>query len=300
MKARKGRYYVGRVVKGGRLTQDSFLSAIKTPAVLSIGKYKWTIVGIVEGNVDGSPFIFGNLAKYEGTGEVPVIRENEREAHVIDVQDLMISKSPFIYFKEFSGIAYLHVWNSIEDRTFKSRFSRIVREKFDDFFVDCAIEPISDIKTFAEKILGLTAITDIRAKVSPPNPLFGRCWKSLNDYINERNASTIRVREESLAGSEGLRSRVKDFVKAISINKIDELDEVPSLTDAAILMATDGYGNGQVIGRNAAGAEIVVRTLDAQISFLFDKEPSVESLAEHVYNIFKEIVRERKMSHAKH
>ena len=102
-----------------------------------------------------------------------------------------------IYFKEFSGIAYLHVWNSIEDRTFKSRFSRIVREKFDDFFVDCAIEPISDIKTFAEKILGLTAITDIRAKVSPPNPLFGRCWKSLNDYINGDTYFNFNIQKEA-------------------------------------------------------------------------------------------------------
>ena len=72
----------------------------------------------------------------------------------------------------------------------------------------------------------------------------------------------------------------------------------PSMTDAALLMATDGYGRGQVVGVDADNAQVVVRTSDTQKSFLFEKEPVAQSLAEHVYQMLEHVSLERKMSHA--
>ena len=79
MNARKGRYYLGRVVKGGNLNQDGLIAAIKEPVIVDRGGYKWTIVGVEEGDVNGSPFVFGNLAKYAAFGD-----KTPREVMVFD------------------------------------------------------------------------------------------------------------------------------------------------------------------------------------------------------------------------
>lgn len=300
MKSLTGRYFLGRVVKGGVLSQDGLLEAIRNPPVITVGKYKWTIIGVTEGVACGSPYIFGCLAKYDGEGEVTVVKESSRESELVNVQDLIVAESPFVYFREFSGIAYLHVWNSIEEKAFRSRFSKIIREKYEDFFVDCGVEVISDIHTFTEKIIDIEKITSISAKVVPPNPLFGACWKSLNEYIKNRNATIVEVKEKSDIEHGGLKSTIKDIISLISKNKILEANEAYSITDAAILMATDGYGKGAVSGVNSYGKEIVVRTLDAQKSFLFPKNPDVQVLAEEVYQILNNLVLERRMQHASH
>lgn len=297
MNARKGRYYLGRVVKGGNLNQDGLIAAIKEPVIVDRGGYKWTIVGVEEGDVNGSPFVFGNLAKYEATGAVPVVEESERAEYELPVNGLLVAKSPFVYFREFSGIAYMHVWNSIEEKAFRTRFAKIVREKYNDFFVDCVIEAISDIRSFTSRVSGLKTILEVKARVQPPNPLFGICWQHLNEYIANRHASVVSVKEESTSEKGGLRTEIKDLVQKV-LAKNFNLTEPPSMTDAALLMATDGYGRGQIIGVDEEDAQVIIRTSDAQKSFLFPKEPYVQAFAERVYAMFKDIIKERRMMHA--
>ena len=103
MQKRKGRYYLGRVIKEGQLTQEKLLEGIRHPGVFEKGKYKWTIVGCEEGDVDGSPYIFGNVAKYEDNGAVPVVREESRDEMEVTVHGLLVAKSPFIYFRRVFG-----------------------------------------------------------------------------------------------------------------------------------------------------------------------------------------------------
>lgn len=299
MNKRKGRYYLGRVVKSGYLDQEKLLAAIGDPVVIERGQYRWTIVGIEEGDVNGSPFVFGNLAKYQDTGAVQVVKESERRQRELSVQGLLVAKSPFVYFRAFSGIAYLHVWNAIEELAFRRRFSKIVREKYNDFFVDCAIEAISDIRSFVSKVTSLETILEIKAQVHPPNPLFGICWKHLNDYIAQRRADTVSVREESSSEKGGLRSEIQELIRRI-LAKQPKLEIQPSLTDAALLMATDGYGKGQIIGVDETKTQVVIRTSDTQKSFLFSKEPEVQPFAERAYEMFQGISEERKMMHANH
>lgn len=297
MKGRKGRYYLGRVVKSGCMDQDKLIEALRNPVVVEKGKYKWTIVDIQEGIVGKSSYVFGNLAKYEDTGTVPIVEETERAQYELPVPGLLVAKSPFVYFRDFSGIAYMHVWNSIEEQAFRRRFARIVCKKYDDFFVDCAIEAITDLRTFVNKVESLNVIFEIKARVQPPNPLFGICWKPLHDYITERNATSVSVKEESSPGKGGLKTQLQEIIRKVLREEFSTLLK-PSMTDAALLMATDGYGRGQVVGVDADNAQVVVRTSDTQKSFLFEKEPVAQSLAEHVYQMLEHVSLERKMSHA--
>ena len=137
-------------------------------------------------------YVFGKLSKYSPQGSVKVLDEKEKaETRVIE-PNLIEASSPFLYIPQFSGLAYLHVWNQIEREIFAKRFSRIIEESFDNFFVDCKIEPITDLRKFIEKLTSIETFTEISAKIHPPNPLFGRAWKDLREYLEKRQASEFK------------------------------------------------------------------------------------------------------------
>ena len=86
MQRRKGRYYLGRVVKDGQLTQEKLLDGIRHPVVFEKGKYKWTIVGCEEGDVNGSPYgdilICAASGSKEHAGKVAYIRNAPDDTYI--------------------------------------------------------------------------------------------------------------------------------------------------------------------------------------------------------------------------
>lgn len=291
---RRGRYCLGRIVKIN-FDQSRLLSAIRESAKVSIGKFTWTITNVVEGAVNGSPYIMGRLSKYAQEGHVTVVDEEQRLERTAIAPKLLEASSPFLYLSEFSGIAYMHVWNAISDELFCKRFKTVIEEKYENFFVDCSIEPISDYKSFAAKLSRLDKITQISATVHPPNPLFGRCWESLNDYIKRRNAETVIVKENNESGN-GIRTALIQIVNEIIQNHEYVLEMEPDITDAAVLMAADGYGRGSITGIEDS-SEILIRTSDTQKCFLFDKEPDPDALAQKVLMQLSSVSHERNMRH---
>ena len=75
-----------------------------------------------------------------------------------------------------------------------------------------------------------------------------------------------------------------------------ELEEVPAVGDAAILMAADGYGRGKVIGIEQ-GEEGIIKTSDTQKSFLHSKEPIPSELTLKAKSQFDKVTKERDMQH---
>lgn len=71
---------------------------------------------------------------------------------------------------------------------------------------------------------------------------------------------------------------------------------MPDITDAAVLMAADGYGSGKAIGTED-GHKVIVKTSASQKNFLFEKEPKAESLANAAQVQFYQINNERDMRH---
>lgn len=293
---RRGSYYLGRIIKIN-FNQERLLEAIRESAIVGVGKFTWTITNVTEGVINGSPYIMGRLSKYKQEGTVTVVDEEQRLERKALASKLLEASSPFLYMPEFSGIAYLHVWNNISDDLFRKRFKAVIQEKYDNFFVDCTIEPISDYKTFAAKLSKLHNIRQITASVHPPNPLFGRCWKSLDDYIKKRNAETVAVKETNEGGN-GLKTEIVQIVNTILQNHDYEPDVEPDITDAALLMAADGYGHGSVTGTDDT-SEIIIRTSDTRKCFLFDKDPVPEDLAEKVLAMLSAVSHERNMKHGK-
>lgn len=298
MNKSNGRYYIGRVVKMGLLTADKFCEAIKSPCAIKHGKFKWTIMGVEEGRIGKDEYLYGRLVKYDEAGAVKVVNEKAGIETEIAAPDMIVAKSPFVYFKSFSGIAYLHVWNNIQEDVFRHRLIDIVKERYDSFFVDCSIEAISDLQSFSSRIMALRNISDITARVYPPNPLFDPLWQNLMEYMHKRNSSSVKVHEENRKDDGGIKTELPIVLNMIQTGKFPEQYKL-GMIDAAILMAADGYGHGKISGMSEERKHTIVETNEARKSFLFAKEPTPRDLALQVYEVLREVSIERKMRHAK-
>lgn len=292
---RRGRYYLGRVIKLGTLDQSRLMDAIANAATLTIGKFRWTITNTIDKRTEKPAFVFGRLAKFSAEGHVTVVDTSTRSEVDAVAQNLLVASSPFVYLPEFSGIAYLHVWNGIQEEQFSRRFKNVIEATYQNFFVDCSIEPLADYREFSAKLKGIDRFTELSARVYPPNPLFGRYWDSLRKYMRERNAAEVAVKE-SQEGQQGLKTEIVQYLDQILKDPQSRPAKPPAVTDAALLMAADGYGAGKVAGIQD-DTEIVIRTSDTQKSFLFAKEPVPEELAEEASKRFQQISVERNMKH---
>lgn len=292
---RRGRYYLARVIKLGELNQVRLLDAITNAPVVPMGQFDWTITDVVDRRASEAPFVFGNLAKFSRQGTVTVIDEPAKRQLQTFAPNLLEASAPFVYLPEFSGLAHLHVWNGIEEDVFPRRLKAIVEAAFDNFFVDCTIEPIADYRAFLEKLRSLDRISELTARVHPPNPLFGRLWSSLDEYVKRRQAESVSVRETT-ERPQGLATHLPKLIEGILKDPKYEPQVAPDITDAAMLMAADGYGNGRAVGFDGE-TEVIVRTSETQKSFLFDKSPDPETLAFAARLHFKRISKERDTSH---
>jgi len=286
---------MSRVIKLGTLNQEKLISAILNAPVLQIGKFRWAITDAVDGQQNPLPFIFAKLAKYSDEGHVTVVDPEQKSQIDAIAPNLLVASSPFVYLPDYSGLAYLHVWNGIQEALFPKRFESLIQAAYERFFVDCSVEPVADYRAFVEKIDGLDRIKELSAKVHPPNPLFGHLWESLKEYLEKRNASEVSVKETEVS-QQGLRTQLSDLLKGILENPNYQPATQPDVTDAAMLMAADGYGNGKVVGEEA-GTEVVIRTAETQKSFLFNKDPDPEALARQANRSFRVVSDERGMQH---
>ena len=295
-RTKQGTYYLGRTVFFAELNKPKFIEALKAPVSIESGEYHWTITEFKKSEENKMNFVFGKLTKYKPKGKVDVIDVRSHSEVTKEIDNTKVASSPFIYLPEYSGIAYLHVWNQIQQEIFIRRFKELVEKKYDNFFVECNIEAISDLATFYKRISNLSSIDLIQAKVRPPNPMFGPLWESLKEYLKKRKVSEFKI-EEKADNGEKIQSELKTLINEVEKEKSKNI-KVPDITDAAILMATDGYGHGKVHGVEGK-KKVVVCTSDTIKNFKYDTEPDPIKLYEIAEAIFREITEKRHMEHDK-
>ena len=291
----RGRYYLGRDIKMGQLDMAKLFEAILESPTVQIGKFAWAFTDIVDGRDSDPPFLFGHLSKFSHAGQITVVDTASKAQVDTTAENLLVASSPFVFLPDYSGIAYMHVWNGIQEEVFPRRFKKIVESKYEDFFVDCSIEPVADYRKFAARLTELDSFEEISAKVHPPNPLFGRLWRSLRKYVDSRNASELTVREVSDSQA-GLKTKVVEHMESLLKDSGYSPDVEPDITDLALLMSADGYGSGKVVGKRE-GQDVVVKTSETKKSFLFEKSPLADQLALESAEHFRKVNEERDMGH---
>ncbi len=295
-RTKQGTYYLGRVEFMGELNKAKLIEALRAPTSIESGEYHWTITEFKKYKEDKFHFIFGKLTKYKPKGEVDIVDVKLHSEVTKEIDNTKIASSPFVYLPEYSGIAYLHVWNQIQQEIFIRRFKELVENKYDNFFVECKIDAISDLATFYKRISNLSSIELIQAKVRPPNPMFGPLWESLKEYLKKRKIIEFKLEEKANKG-EKIQSDLKNLITEVEKEK-QVLTKIPDITDAAILMATDGYGQGKVHGVEGK-KKVVVCTSDTIKNFKYDTEADPKKLYEIAKEVFDEIAQKRHMKHEK-
>ncbi|MEY4751455.1 MAG: hypothetical protein RIQ60_3669 [Pseudomonadota bacterium] len=297
---KQARYYLGRVLKRGELTPDKIATAVREPVTVEYRGTRYSFIDFEPTSASGpSGGFYAKLVKYKQQGAVTVVHEERHASLSAEVQNLIDAASPFVYVPQFSGIAYRHIWNALPSDQFERVFKELVETKFQKFFVGCDIEPISDFRTFVTRLSKLDSISELQAKVVPPNPLFGPCWKSLSEYLKQRKLDSAQITEESASG---IKTRLKEIAAAAledeSPKSWPELMEplLDGVGDAAILMAADGYGRGRVKG-SEAGKDVVIRTSENQKSFMFDSDPNPRKLFEYAFDQLQKNTIEQGLEH---
>lgn len=294
---KNGTYYLGRVIKFGNLDNDKIIDSILFPRPIKAWGHAWTFIDSEKLVFDNHEFVYAKLIKYSPDAEVFVVDPVKGKEIKQDEPNLSIASSPFVYIPEFSGVAFLRVSGQIEAKTFMKRFGKLVENKYDSFFMECEVEPISDLRSFAIKLSKLEGIYTISATVSPPNPLFGPLWKDLKVYLEQRRTDRMRIQEES-SDEHTIKTNLPSIVKDISEQKsIDDIfDQKVDLGDAAILMAADGYGTGFIKGRRE-GEYVTIKTSETIKNFSFLKDAKPVDLFQKAYEILKKIKDDRHMQH---
>lgn len=298
--AKQTRFYLGRVLKRAEMSAERIAEAVAEPVTIEYRGTRYSFIDFEPMSAAGAVHgFYAKIVKYKQQGAVTVVHEELHASRSAEVQNLIDVVSPFVYVPQYSGIAYRHIWNAMPSDQFERVFKELVEGRYQKFFVGCDIEPISDFRTFVRRLSKLDLITEIRAKVVPPNPLFGPCWKSLSEYLRKRKLQEAHIVE---VGGEGIQTKLKQIAEAVE--KETEPIVWPTLMeplldgvgDAAVLMSADGYGRGTVKGIEE-GRTAIVKTSDNQKSFLFDADPSPARLFEMAFDQLKRINKEQGLQH---
>lgn len=298
--AKQTRFYLGRVLKRAEMSAERIAEAVAEPVTIEYRGTRYSFIDFEAMSAAGAAHgFYAKIVKYKQQGAVTVVHEELHASRSAEVQNLIDVVSPFVYVPQFSGIAYRHIWNAMPSDQFERVFKELVEGRYEKFFVGCDIEPISDFRTFVRRLSRLDLITEIRAKVVPPNPLFGPCWKSLSEYLRKRRLQEAQIVE---VGAQGIQSKLTQIAEAVQ--QESEPTSWPQLMeplldgvgDAAVLMSADGYGRGTVKGTEE-GRSVVVKTSDNQKSFLFDADPNPVRLFEMAFDQLERVNKEQGLQH---
>jgi len=135
---------LGRVIKLGSLDQVRLMDAIAGAETITVGKARWTITNVIDQRNSGLPFIFAKLAKFSQEGHVTVVDTSTKSEVDAIATNLLIASTPFVYLPDYSGIAYMHLWNGVENDVFIRRFKEIIEATYNHFFVNCSVEPVEN------------------------------------------------------------------------------------------------------------------------------------------------------------
>lgn len=267
---RQIRFYLGRVNKRGIISNDGVVDAILNPPIIEKSEYHYTFSDTSAHRVEGTDFIFGKLSKYKPKGDVDTLNPEFKREEKIDIDNTIEASALFIYIPEFSGIAYPHLWNKLHKEYFEKLFAELVIKKHDNFFADCFIKPITDFRTFIYRVSKLSSINSMKTRIYPPNPLFGPAWESLKDYLKKRKLKEASFSEQG-KDNDGIQSKLPALAMQITrdetVPKEALMEVVGEITDAAVLMALDGYGSAKIEG-NEDGKGVIIKTSQNQMTFV--------------------------------
>jgi hypothetical protein len=291
-------FYVGRVIKTG-FDNNEFIETLANSKPFYYNEIVWSIIEVEQLTIDNSVFIKGELSKAKPDAKVTVLNTELSKKEEKEEPRLVQGISEFVYIPEYSGIAFRSIPNQIEPKTFIKIFAKIIENSLGNFFVECEIKMLDDLKSFYDRLSMMDHIETIKARVKPPNPLFGKLWESLKKYLLERKLDELQLKE--IAKKKGINTKIKELIRLILDGDEIKIEEYISknqisVTDLALLMSLDGYGDGRLDGKQGQ-KYFFIKTHEKIVHFSLPTEHDFSSIYNEAVFVLKEISDERYMEH---
>jgi hypothetical protein len=296
--ARSARFFLSRITKGGTLDVDKVLEALRKSVSIESRQFAWTVVDVAEdtSTYRGTTYRYlsGKLVKYDPDAMVEVVDEASRKVRLQSEPNMQRAGSLFVYLPDEAVFGHRHLWNEIRARDFRNQLAELIVRYYQNFFVECELLPVADLTRFLTKLAQLEEVTELKARVTPPNPLFGVFWQDLKEYLEKRRLRKLTIGEASKQGV-SLPTTAPEIARRIEADSVGNASPAP-IGDAAILMAADGYGTAEVTGRRGTET-VVVKTTENAIQLKLEADVSPSELAAAV---IREVVRLRSTRKLKH
>ena len=226
--------------------RQTILDALKAGVFESERKFKYGIFDVQEIDNDGQWFVFGRLVKYKQLLEGEVVNEDEKRLLDDALLRGVVAKSNFLLHYESSVLSFRPLPSRISDRQFRTVFPRLIVAAYEDWFVGANVESIDEDLEIVDAIRAMDIVERIKFEVRPSNPSLREEYRSLQERLREMRAEKLA---QTVVAREG--GFDKDALLA------DESYQ-------GIMMATDGYGRGEVHGQSE-GRTKVIRTEDSPV-----------------------------------
>ena len=296
--ARSARFNLSRIIKGGLLDVPKVIQSLLTAPSVRSREFAWTITDAAEGVLTHTDishrYLYGRLAKYDPEALIDTVDEPSHSTTQRLEPNLQKAASDFVYLPDSAVFGHRHVWNEIRPKDFRQHVAELIVEYHRGFFVECELHAIADLSLFLSKLGAIDNVTELKANVAPPNPLFGMFWANLDRYLADRRLRRFAIKEVAKAG-QVIPTAAPEIARKIEAGTMS--DSTPAATgDAAVLMAADGYGTAEVAGTRGAQS-IVVKTKDNAISITLPANVLPDELALAVVREVVNLEEKRKLTH---
>jgi len=188
---REQKYIFGRLnVLGPALEQkDEILfnglskSAIYTKKVNNYGFYN--VGRITHVKVD---YICGYLVKYRPSVDIQTANPRDRDITDENINNLVIAKARFFLHVKSGIIAYHPIANDIPEHLFREVFSRIIRDYYQDFFIEIDFSTIQEEQTIFEALKEFEIVERVIIRLHPSNPSNRDIWQKHDTRFKKLNA----------------------------------------------------------------------------------------------------------------
>ena len=234
-------------------------------------QFKYRFSGVERVKLEDMGFFVGSLLKYSRNKSHEVVEESGGTVNQIEVDNEVIGTAKFVLEVKTGLIAYTVPARQISQLSFLNRFTELIEEANDNFFVEATIETIEERGDLMERLRSMNRIDEIKINLHPSNPSSAKIWETVDKRIQGLNAAKYSQQYEAKKGGPSLQTD----------NQIIQ----------SIAMAEDGYGTAQAKGINQDGQQVRYSTTDNPESFKLENDnvtPSI--LVESVLPFIKRVI----------
>ena len=269
-------YYLGRFNLSANYStyqekERLIASSLDSTVIIKHKQFKYRFSGVERVKLEDMGFFVGSLLKYSRNKSHEVVEESGGTVNQIEVDNEVIGTAKFVLEVKTGLIAYTVPARQISQLSFLNRFTELIEEANDNFFVEATIETIEERGDLMERLRSMNRIDEIKINLHPSNPSSAKIWETVDKRIQGLNAAKYSQQYEAKKGGPSLQTD----------NQIIQ----------SIAMAEDGYGTAQAKGINQDGQQVRYSTTDNPESFKLENDnvtPSI--LVESVLPFIKRVI----------